>query len=62
MSVLSRRCVGCGDRIPAARLEILPNTQRCVHCSDERALTEDDLPPLNDPADLRAQCQQQENY
>ena len=28
-----RICVGCGESIPAKRIEILPNTLTCVHCS-----------------------------
>lgn len=59
---LSARCVGCGDRIPPERLEVLPDTRHCVNCSDVRAKDEGDLEPLNDGDDLRAQCQQQENY
>ncbi len=29
-----RRCEKCEDIIPQERLEVLPNTQTCVKCSD----------------------------
>jgi hypothetical protein len=28
-------CISCGNAIPKERLEILPNTKRCVECSTE---------------------------
>jgi hypothetical protein len=28
------KCFDCGNEIPAARLEFLPNTEYCVKCSD----------------------------
>jgi len=28
-----RICIGCGNEIPQKRLEILPNTYKCVTCS-----------------------------
>lgn len=30
------RCESCGKEIPKERLRILPNTHRCVNCSDEK--------------------------
>ena len=27
-------CISCGNPIPEKRLEILPNTKKCVSCSD----------------------------
>lgn len=27
-------CIGCGGRIPAARLRALPHTRRCVVCAE----------------------------
>lgn len=32
-----RRCEVCGKRIPAERLDILPDTQTCVACSEEKS-------------------------
>ncbi len=29
------RCFDCGEEIPAARLEALPDTEYCVKCSDK---------------------------
>lgn len=29
-------CIFCGKRIPAERLKILPNTESCVECSQEK--------------------------
>jgi hypothetical protein len=29
-----RNCEECGEGIPAARLEFLPDTEYCVKCSD----------------------------
>ncbi|MBO0728002.1 MAG: TraR/DksA C4-type zinc finger protein [Acidimicrobiaceae bacterium] len=29
----SRRCVACGQPIPAERLDVLPATSRCVRCA-----------------------------
>jgi len=34
-------CEICGDEIPKARLEILPNITYCVKCSDKHKLTRD---------------------
>lgn len=31
---MQRDCKKCGQPIPHERLEILPNTHTCVHCSD----------------------------
>jgi hypothetical protein len=31
-------CIGCDKQIPPARLEALPNTDRCVNCSNEKPL------------------------
>ena len=31
-----RKCEGCGCEIPQARLEVLPETTRCVNCSTEK--------------------------
>jgi RNA polymerase-binding transcription factor DksA len=31
-----RSCTHCGDPIPSARLEAIPNTDTCVKCSDEK--------------------------
>jgi hypothetical protein len=28
------RCADCGNKIPDARLEILPDTEYCLACSD----------------------------
>ena len=33
---MSRSCAKCGSEIPEMRLEALPNTTRCVKCSDEK--------------------------
>ncbi len=30
---MSRKCELCGETIPKARLEALPETRRCVNCS-----------------------------
>jgi len=27
-------CKACGNKIPQARLEVLPNTEYCVKCAD----------------------------
>ncbi|HEV3145834.1 MAG TPA: hypothetical protein VGZ47_18235 [Gemmataceae bacterium] len=35
MSRVPRRCVRCDAAIPAERVEILPDTQICVKCSEE---------------------------
>lgn len=44
ISTLPRvRCQKCGDLIPSARLEALPETTTCVYCSDVRARTVDDV-------------------
>ncbi len=37
-------CKSCGDKIPEARLEILPNTEYCVKCADGNA-----PPVVHDP-------------
>lgn len=29
----SRKCIGCGTKIPSLRLEILPDTQQCTQCA-----------------------------
>ena len=34
-SLAARPCVRCGEEIPAARLEALPDTRLCVQCSEE---------------------------
>ena len=28
------KCIGCDQEIPPARLEVLPDTQTCVKCSE----------------------------
>ncbi len=28
------KCIDCGNEIPAARLEFLPDTEYCVKCAD----------------------------
>jgi len=28
-------CENCGNEIPEARLEYMPNTRHCVNCADE---------------------------
>lgn len=38
-----RLCIGCGEVIPKARLELLPDTRHCIGCSEERRLTELDV-------------------
>lgn len=40
---LRARCHKCGDVIPQARLEILPDATTCVHCSDVKARTVRDV-------------------
>lgn len=30
------RCEGCGEQIPAERLEIRPAASLCVHCAEKR--------------------------
>lgn len=30
-----RNCTDCGNQIPEARLEFLPDTQHCTKCSDK---------------------------
>lgn len=37
------RCQKCGDLIPPARLEILPDTTTCVYCSDVKTRTTRDV-------------------
>ena len=39
-----RRCEACDRRIPPERLRLLPETRRCVRCSDARPLTDRDVP------------------
>lgn len=39
-----RHCELCDKRIPPERLRLLPETRRCVRCSDARPLTDADLP------------------
>ena len=29
------KCLVCGNQIPAARLELLPDTEWCVKCADK---------------------------
>jgi phage/conjugal plasmid C-4 type zinc finger TraR family protein len=29
----TRLCLDCGERIPTARLRVLPRALRCVHCA-----------------------------
>ena len=31
------RCLGCGEPIPVARLEVLPFSDRCVRCAERDA-------------------------
>ncbi len=38
-----RTCEECGRRIPPERLRLLPETRRCVRCSDARRKTDRDL-------------------
>ena len=35
MSFAPRLCIECEEEIPAARLEVLPRTRLCVHCSEK---------------------------
>jgi hypothetical protein len=35
MSIATRPCARCGEEIPSARLEALPDTLMCVQCSEE---------------------------
>ena len=53
---LSPRCVGCGDRIPPERLEVLPDTRHCVNCSEALGIVRpyDDrvLPPDQEACEL----------
>lgn len=39
-----RLCIHCKQRIPQARVDLLPETMTCVNCSEERPKTEMDLP------------------
>jgi hypothetical protein len=34
---MKRKCEKCGKAIPSARLDILPDTQTCVGCSEVKA-------------------------
>jgi|3_EtaG_2_1085321.scaffolds.fasta_scaffold02506_9 hypothetical protein len=31
---MTRECTQCGSEIPAERLEVLPNTDTCINCSN----------------------------
>ena len=33
MELITRTCAHCGQIIPTERLEVMPETQLCVHCS-----------------------------
>lgn len=38
-----RMCKSCGGEIPKERLEILPDTQVCVRCSETKPYSEQQL-------------------
>ncbi len=47
----TRKCDGCGDKIPTERLRLLPDTRECVRCSSE-AKRQDVETDGADPADV----------
>lgn len=52
------RCIKCGDLIPVARLEVIPETATCVDCSDVAAYNEATIELAGtDPGELINQVQ-----
>ena len=41
---MERNCISCDDPIPPKRLEALPGTMTCVHCSGVSKKAARDLP------------------